>query len=542
MRSKLTKKIAFYSQKTILAIQRMNSWEKWSMIFLLILILVAIVFKVRGCYLAQLPIKPDVGGVYREGVIGSPDLINPLLAENQAEKSLVKLTYQSVYQYNNQGELTAQIAKSLKPNKSRNQYQLVLKTGLKWSDNKPITAQDLVATIKMTKELDYQGPWQGSWQGIYVTAKNKKTVNFSLVRPNYSFKELLTMPVMPAHILKDIDPKKFSLNEINQQPVGSGPYQIDNIIYQDSGSQVLLIPNPNFPGEKPYISKLVIHCYSDYQQMIHGLKQGQISAVSYIYPKDYQEIKNPDLKLRTINLPQITAAFFNLKSKKLKSVAVRQALAWSINKPKLLKQILGKQGSMINSPLPLQVKKADYYPSKAKKIFKKNKPKLRLVTSIDPVQTAIAQEMASQWQKYGLKIEVTSLSSEEIGLMIQSNKDYDILLFGQNLGLPSDLFSFWHSTQISDGFNLSLLKSNGVDRILEQIDVTTNEKARLKLEKQAASLIKKSYPALFLFRANYLHLVPTDIKGIRTKIKASSPIDRFYNAESWYLKEKRVEK
>ncbi|GAG88495.1 unnamed protein product, partial [marine sediment metagenome] len=145
MRSKLTKKIAFYSQKTILAIQRMNSWEKWVMILFLILLLIAIVFKIRGCYLAQMPIKPNVGGVYREGVIGSPDLINPLLAENQAEKTLVKLTFQSVYQYNTQGKLIAQIAKNLKANKSKNQYQLKLKTGLKWSDNKPVTAQDLVA-------------------------------------------------------------------------------------------------------------------------------------------------------------------------------------------------------------------------------------------------------------------------------------------------------------------------------------------------------------------------------------------------------------
>jgi len=542
MRSKLTKKITFYSQKTILAIQRMSSWEKWSMIFLLVLILIAIIFKVRGCYLAQLPIKPDVGGVYREGVIGNPDLISPLLAENQAEKTLVKLIYQSVYQYNNQGKLTAKIAKSLKANKSKNQYQLILRTGLKWSDNKPVIAQDLVATIKMTKQLDYQGPWQGSWQGIYVNAKDEKTVNFSLIRPNYSFKELLTMPIMPAHILKDIDPKKFSLHQINQKPVGSGPYKIDNIIYQENSSQVLLTPNPNFNSVKPYISKLVIYCYPDYQQMIQGLRQGQISAVSFIYPKDYEELKNPDLKLRMVNLPQITAAFFNLKSKKLKSLVLRQALVWSINKQALLKKVLRNQGVMINSPLPLQVKNPDYYPNKAKKILKKNNPKLRLVTSVDPVQTEMAEELASQWQGYGLKIEVISLSPKEIGLMIQSDKNYDILLFGQNLGLPSDLFSFWHSTQIADGFNLSLFQSSGVDKILEQIDVTTNKKARIKLEKQAASLIKKSYSALFLFRANYLHLVPEDIKGIRTKIKASSPIDRFYNIESWYLKEKRVEK
>ncbi len=543
MWSKLIRPVALFARRLVIAYQKMNREEKGALLLLILILFLALFLKIRGCFLSRLELVPAQGGIYREGVVGEPKLINPLLATNEAEKSLVKLVYQGLYQYDWQGRLIPQLAEKMTWNKNRDRYLLRLKKGLRWADGQEITVRDIKATIRLIKEKEYQGPWQGrGWQDVKLKIIGQRKIQFQLLYPNLFFKQLLTLPILPAHIANQIEPEKLTLHEINQKPVSSGPYQIDNIIFQEGGAQVLLSPNPNFNGERPYISKLVIFCYPDYQAMLGGLKKGQVAGISFIQPPDWQKLDQSKVQLRKIRLPQITAGFFNLKNKHLKQREIRKALTWAIDREEIIREVLKKQGIMIDGPLPILSKEQNYYPKASKKILKRLKKKkisFSLITSQDTLQALIAEKLKEQWQKIGIRIRIETLSSREIGLMVQTKKDYDILLFGQNLGPNLDLFSFWHSSQIKEGFNLSQLKESRIDQLLEESEIAVSYRERRSKLRQAAELIKDQYPALFLFSPNYLHLVPADIKGLEEKAKGTCPEDRFFRIEDWYLKEKR---
>jgi peptide/nickel transport system substrate-binding protein len=139
----------------------------------------------------------------------------------------------------------------------------------------------------------------------------------------------------------------------------------------------------------------------------------------------------------------------------------------------------------------------------------------------------------------GVEVEVQTLPQEDISPMIQNNKSYDMILFGQNLGGNRDLYPFWHSSQIATGFNLSLFDNREVDYLLEEVRLSTDSRKRKESREQAVALIKKEQPALFLFTPLYLHLIPADIKGVSDQAGGVVPEDRLTGIESWYLKEKK---
>ena len=54
-----------------------------------------------------------------------------------------------------------------------------------------------------------------------------------------------------------------------------------------------------------------------------------------------------------------------------------------------------------------------------------------------------------------------------------------MLLIGQNVGIDEDLYSFWHSSQITDpGLNLTWFSDKKVDKLLEQVMRSSDEKYR----------------------------------------------------------------
>jgi len=540
---RLTQPIVFWARKLTVAYCKMGRREKAILFFLVSVLFLAIFLKIRGYYLARLDLAPAPGGIYKEGVVGRPQLINPLLATNGAEKSLVKLVYQGLFQYNQQGKLVPQLAEKLTGNKSRDQFRLKLKDDLRWADGQEITTKDIEATLRLVKAKDYQGPWQGQgWEKVESKVLSQQIIEFQLNRPNPFFKELLTLPILPDHLIGAIEPDRLALNEINQKPASSGPYQIDNIIYQEDSAQVFLSPNPNFDGERPYISRLVIYCYPDYQAMLSGLKKGQVSGLSFIKPADWIELDQGRVQLREIELPQITAAFFNLRNRYLKSKKIRKALVWAIDREKIGQNFFKNKGVMIDGPLPIPVQKTAYRPQSSEKILKSlgKKITLRLVTSQDATQRQIAEDLKKEWGRVNVKIKIEIFSEEEIDSIIQDGKEYDILLFGQNLGPDLNLFSYWHSSQISKGFNLSQLKNSSIDQFLEECRVISGEKKRRGKIGKADCLIRNQYPALFLFSPYYLHLIPADIKGAKEKTQGVVPEDRLFKIEDWYLREKRA--
>lgn len=152
----------------------------------------------------------------------------------------------------------------------------------------------------------------------------------------------------------------------------------------------------------------------------------------------------------------------------------------------------------------------------------------------------IADRLAESWDKVGVDAQVIGYSSEEL-LTIIKNREYDVIVIGQDLGYDGDIFPYWHSSAAKlSGRNLANFKSNTLDGLLEAMRKpagSLNEedlyKQREEQKQKIGTLLQEELPAIFLFQRKNYFAVDKKIKNVYIQ-NLITPKDRFAYAETWY--------
>ena len=164
-----------------------------------------------------------------------------------------------------------------------------------------------------------------------------------------------------------------------------------------------------------------------------------------------------------------------------------------------------------------------------------------LKTTNNPILAKTAELIKEQWAKIGVTVQVETMDTAEAKKVIRE-RDYDALLFGENLSGIPDPLSFWHSSQVIDpGLNLSLYQNEKADALLEKARTYPDYKDqdREKALEDFQNIIVSDSPSVFLYSSNYMYLLNKKIKGFdETKIIDSSK--RFADIENWYIGTKRI--
>ena len=111
-----------------------------------------------------------------------------------------------------------------------------------------------------------------------------------------------------------------------------------------------------------------------------------------------------------------------------------------------------------------------------------------------------------------------------------------MLLFGQNLGVNSDVYSFWHSSQAADPrLNISAYSSSEADKYLESGRLSNDPKNRAQKYTSFVNVWAADVPAVLLYSPYYLYGQSTTVSGI-TDDEIATPADRFYNIQNWSVR------
>lgn len=169
---------------------------------------------------------PPPSVTYREGVIGSPSSINPLTASTQVDRDLVALLFRGLLRAGPNGTLLPDLARSWAVSPDGLTYTFNMSTDARWEDGQPVTAADVVFTVDLAQDPDYDGPLGGTWQGIKATAVGSDVVRFTLPTPLGGFLRQTLLPILPEHLLGNTDVTDLADSAFSSQPVGDGPYRI----------------------------------------------------------------------------------------------------------------------------------------------------------------------------------------------------------------------------------------------------------------------------------------------------------------------------
>ncbi len=528
---------------------------------------IALIALSANLYFTHTYIVPKNGGIYTEGLVGLPKFINPLYASlNQVDQDLTKLIYSGLVRIDKQQNIVPDLAENWDISNDQRTYTFTLKPNLTWHDGEPLTVDDVVFTFQTIQNPEFKSTLSQNFDKVKVEKVDDSTVKFILDKPYTPFLENLTVGILPQHIWQEVVPANAFLADYNLKPIGSGPFKFKSLVKDKLGNikSYTLVKNKKYYAKPPYLEKIIFKFYPDFKSACQALKNHNLDGLSYL-PKELKaELSSrKDINYYSLQLPQYTALFFNQeKNEALKNLKVRYALAHAIDKQEIINQALKTEGEVIHAPiLPgfigyhPNIQKYEYNLDKAQKLLdeagylkkddepfrKKGDKELKIVlTTVNKGENYLASQVIQKmWQAVGVKTEINLVEPGIIKSEIIKNRDFEVLLFGEIVGIDPDPYPFWHSSQAGEaGLNLSNFINKDADKVLEQARQISDPKKRHDKYVHFQNILNQYLPAIFLYTPKYLYPVSSRIKGIETK-NISVPADRFANITNWYIKTKR---
>lgn len=319
--------------------------EKVLFILLLFLFFSSLFFLSHNFYLRNTSIKPSQGGTLIEGVVGQPRFINPIyISSNDVDRDLVQLTFRGLMKYNSEGEVIPDLVKDYEIKEEGKLWEVTLKSKIFWQDGEPITTDDVVFTIKTIQNSDYKAPQRVNWLGVEITKITDKKLRFKLKNPYPQFLENLTLKIIPKHAWKDILAEDFPLSPYNLKPIGSGPFQVEEIKQEKSGfiNSLTLIKNPY--SSKTFISKIIFKFFKNQEDLLKAAQNHNIDAFSNSSLNGFNNYR--------FLMPRYFAVFLNSREAEvLSNKNIRRALNYATNKKEVVNSGLDGEAQVINSPI-----------------------------------------------------------------------------------------------------------------------------------------------------------------------------------------------
>lgn len=551
--------------------------ERYFILGLLILTIISLITWGISYRLSHTISIPNYGGSYEEGLIGSPQYINPILCQTyDTDQDISELIFSGLMKYDSRGEPIPDLAERYAIGEEGKIYDFFLRKNITWHDGKPLNADDVIFTIQTIQNPDYRSPVIFNWNGVEIEKIDDYTIRFKLKNAYAPFLNSATVGILPKHIWENISPPEFFLTEANLKPIGAGPYKFKKFEKDRKGSikALYLQANENYHLNKPYIKDITFRFYVNEESLVDAYNNGKIEGLGFISAQNKSLLRNYKRKLNIypLKLPRYFAVFFNQsKSKALSDNAVRLALNYATNKQEIIDEILDGEGMAVDSPIPPGVfghtsetkvynfalehannllDAADWVKNEEtnirEKVFNNDEEptplKIILITTEWPELQQVTGILQKQWSKIGAEIEIKILSIAEIQQDYIRPREYQALLFGEVLGPDPDPFAFWHSTQKRDpGLNLALYDNKNIDKLLEEAREAFDSETRAKKYEEFQKLVVEDAPVVFLYNPFYLYPVSKKIKGIEIE-NIPIPSKRFSGIEKWYIKTKRIKK
>jgi peptide/nickel transport system substrate-binding protein len=513
--------------------------------------------------------KPTLGGSLVEGEIGTPRFVNPLLATTEADKDLTNLIYSGLMRQGPQGETIPDLAEKVDIDESGLIYTFHLRPKLTWHDGAKITADDVVYTIDKIKDPLIKSPGRSNWDGVRVEKVDDSTVRFKLTQRNPTFLDTATLGILPKHLWNKFDEETFSLNQLNTESIGSGPYELNSVRKNSEGLPEYydLTSFKNFALGQAKIENIRLRFYPNQDALFKAYSSGEIKSLGAVPAAELEHLPSGRTQTITSKLPRVFAVFLNPnRNNFLVSKEVRQALDLITNKQEIITQVLHGYGVPAVGPLGLATSSvststaanseqarglltsAGWIFNNANKQWEKQDKatkaiqalKISLATSDTPELKSAAELIKQQWEAFGIGVDLQIFEIGDLNQKVIRPRQYEALFFGEILGRSPDLYPFWHSSgRLDPGLNIALYTNITVDTLLEQARAAKNKAELLNAYRQAELEIIDDQPAIFVYAPYFVYLLPTSIKNPAIP-PINVPSDRFLLTYQWYINTEKI--
>ena len=492
----------------------------------------------------------EVGGTYREGVVGRPQLINPLLAQyNPVDQDLSALIFDGLTRLDGQGKIQPNLATHWDVSDDGLSYEFQLRRNVRWQDGVRLTVDDVIFTIGLMQDPAFPGPpsLHTLWQGVTIEKVDDDKIRFTLPELFPAFLSFTTVGILPKHILDDVAAVDLISHPFNLQPIGTGPFILEEI----NAEVARLSSNPFYRATKSRLTTFELHFYPSTQSLLQAYQADEIEGISQITPDLLPTAQTLDtLNIYTAQLSGYDLVYLNLQNPDrlpfFQEAGVRQALLAGLDRQTLIAHALHGQGVPANSPIlpwswaynPEQAT-LSYDPALALRLLdltgwtdsdedgirdKAQQPMaFTLLSGTDPSRIKLAETIRDQWLLLGIKVELETTNSLSERL---ANRDYDAALAEILLAGDPDPYPFWHQTQIDGGQNYAGWDHTRASMLLETARTLTDRGKRNDAYYEFQQIFAEEVPSLILYHPVYSYGISQEVYEVQLPPMVT-PSDRF---------------
>jgi len=347
-------------------------------------------------------------------------------------------------------------------------WTLAIRSGLKWSDGKPLTAADAAWTLNLIMHNPTAGTANGALVAGFarVTAPNATTLVITTKQPEANMLYLLNgLPIVPEHVWASQVSHLGSDKNQATPVVGYGPWTLTGYAPDQYAT---LTANKSFFMGGPKFHRLIVQYYSNSDAAVAALRSGQLDVIEYNLDANQFEALKTTKHIATY--PQVSGTWvaielnpgartrsgrhFGNGDPALADMRVRQAIAYALNRGELVSKVmdgLAVPGQGYLPPAypqflwtPPASEQYTYDPGKASQMLtaagykmgpggiridpKTHKPlTLRLGIHSDEASDAAMAPYIVEWLKaIGIQVNVQSMSFNQLNTELPKG-DWDML-------------------------------------------------------------------------------------------------------------------
>ena len=494
------------------------------------------------------------GGTYTEATLGKINSFNPLFATTSSEETLSRLLFATLSTTDYSGHTGLGLAESIHANDTGDIWTVKLRDGLKWSDGQAITNSDVLYTIKTIQSTRIKTSFASKLVGVTVVENEQGELVFTLSSPNAFFESSLDLPILPAHILKDVSPELLLENKFSTRPTTSGAFTVNAT--QNIGTEgekiVYLTANSKYYKGTPMLDSFSIHAFTNLTDIKNAIRSGTVTATADLPSKFAQELSSSNINEYQSSVNYGVFAFFNTESTIFKDKSLRQAVRLGLNFNNLRTGLSGELpldypllDSQVDSITFPTIPKTDVTSAKAEiERLKVATPdlataKIKIVTiKGDNYLEEFANRISSQLESLGLQSSVTAYdSNQDFALNILRPRAYDLLIYEIGLGADPDVLAYYHSLEATEnGHNLSNYKNSVVNDLLLSARTTMDSQLRAAKYQKFLERWVEDVPAIGLYQTTLPYFVNRNVRAFSQENRLVTSTDRFIDIENWATK------
>ena len=454
------------------------------------------------------------GGTLRIPMNSTVQTMHPLFVKQMQMRNVFSMIFEPLIELNDLSEPSACIAESWKYDSARGVWVFQIRTNVHWhADLGEITGADAAFTINTILANPDSIYYSDVSKYILRAEGSGNTLTVYPKINSYALLYALNIPVIPQSYYEGKPANTLDI------PRGSGCFSVDSLTF--TNTKMELSSFAKWWKKLPSIEKVVALGYADSESMLEAFKAGELDCA----PSSLKTTGNYELLtgVKAQNYLDRDYVFlgFNTKQAYVSNTTFRKAIAYAINKTKIINNVYLTKASGAEQPLfndtslsSASNTRYDYNISKSKELLaqlgykdengdgylEKGGVTAELTTVVintpsDPVRLEAVEYIKNDLKSVGIKLKVFALSEASLKDIIKAGS-YHLVLSGYYL---SDVPNLHFALDSAGEGNFTRYSSADMVSALNAVDTATNLEELKTSVRSIQKVLSRDLPQLGLF-------------------------------------------